>query len=369
MVRISSIRRPALIEDGIRFMKHVFLINNHMMFLMSMKVIEHEDIAPVDVILLGVRRYLFPPEIRQKFPNNFQYDFFDLTEFGDMRTLCRTALFHPLKIGAVIKKTDAQLRGRLGGDKFQLYAPHSIGGNIEILISMRECEAVFFLEEGSLAYACTPENNICPLTAKQRLFFCLLRILSGGRLGSLVRTHFAVDHPKFRGIYCAFDDAFRGFPQRRVIGSPFEPAAELPDDLHAIIVFDAGIVPDEQLRQSIEVACRYAAEVRHHQRIYYKFHPGQRKEKRDAYRRRFEELSKEYGIYLSELSDDIRLENIAMALKDKLDVFIICSSVGLYAERCGCNVFTSAARFVSGNPLLQRHYDLYGHIFRRYKEI
>lgn len=350
-------------------MKHVFLINNHMMFLMAMKVIEHEEIAPQNVILLGVRQYPFTPEIAHKYPHNYQYNSFHIPELGSIRALLGMALAHPRKIADLIDSADNMLKRHLANDRFHLYIPHNNGLDIEVLMSMPECDSVSYLEEGSLAYACTPESNFRKCPFNQRASFFLLRLLSKGRVGKLGNCNFATHLPKFSNFYCAFGDAFRGFPNRRETGSPFQTVSGLPDGLHAIIVFDGGIVPPEQIRQSIEISCRHAAEIRHHRQIYYKFHPAQRPDGRDGWRKRFEELSRLYGVGINELPDGILLENIAFTLKDKLDVYIICSSVGIYSEYCGCNVFTSAGRFAADNPKLQRHYDLYGHIFKRYQEI
>lgn len=341
-----------------------------MVCLMALQIMSYEKIAPKDVLMLSVRHYHFPdmPELNRI--RKQDYSFFDGNR--GLSSLRRMLLQLPC-IGhfrALLRRADQSIIDAIGIEPFRLYTFHSQSINIEIMISMLQCREYSFVEEGTLSYAITPELNIVHRTFRKHCYDVIQSILLGFRTGYMAPFFiFDISNKKFRTIYCCGKDAFRGFPNRVCIGLPFRKQAGIPDDLSVLIVFDGGIIPMDQQKDSLEKDIYHAIKVLHCSVLYFKFHPAQKETVRQIYRKFFKEQERQHHVLIKELPDEVVLENLVFTLKDKLAVYIICSSVGAYARLCGSNVFSTAQHYVSGNPELQWHFDTYGYIFSQYNAI
>ena len=139
------------------------------------------------------------------------------------------------------------------------------------------------------------------------------------------------------------------------MGLPFSETDEFPEDLQSLIVFDGGnfTVHDQKksLRMNIEHAVGLGLK-----KVYYKFHPGFNAEIKSDYRHEFEKLSAEFNVQVAELPQTACLENIAYTLKERLALYIVCSSVGFYASLCGAKIYCTARHFIDENPAMQNFF-------------
>ena len=351
-------------------MKHVFLVNNHIVYLMTKKIIDYKKISKEDILLLSVRHYVFPDDSGLSEIVKVSYEFFSFFNFSSICWMLSTLVCRESHCLKPIREADEMIKQFIGKEPFLLYAYHCNSFNVEILASMPQCQELNYVEEGTLAYMSTLQNDMVKQTFLRTFDLCLKRYLTNGRYGyPFKEKHFDIDYPKFRSIYCCCDESFRGYPNKIVLGFPFPKMDTVPDDLSAVLVFDGGAVPFEQQLKSNEISVQHFAKHHPGGTFYYKFHPGQNEEVKEKYRSQFLSLEKEYGISIRELSSKIVLERLIATLQNRMDLYVICSSVGLYGLMGGARVFTTAKHFITVSPLLRKHYKTYGQILSRYIEI
>lgn len=351
-------------------MKHVFLINNHISYLMARKIIEHHGIPKSDVLLLSVRQYVFPDDSDLTEIERIPYEFFSSFHFTSRRWTLSSFFHRKERILKPIHNADSEIEHKIGDEDFALYTYHICSYNSEILFSMPHCIEVNYVEEGALAYAVTQQNDSVKQSLKRCFDLFVKRWLTQGRYGHDLRAnHFDLTLSKFHNIYCCCEESFRGYPHKVVLGFPFQKLDKIPDDISAVIVFDGGIVSFDQQLESNEIAVTHFAKNHPHGVLHYKFHPSQKGEICSQYRAHFIEMEKKYNVTIRELPEETVLERLIASLKDQLDIYIICSSVGLYGFMGKSRVFTTAKHFIRDVPHLQAHYDTYGYIFSRYQEL
>lgn len=350
-------------------MKHIFLINNHIIYLMSRKIIDYHKIAKKDVLFLTVRHYVFPSDSDLKDMSVSSYEYFSNFHFDSRKWIIKSFL-HRNQIINKINQADAAVNSIIKYEDFILYAPHIYSLSVEILLTMPNCRVINYVEEGTQGYMATLQNDIVRKTIGRVIKLWIKRWLTGRRYGYPFQSnYFDIYLPKFCNIYCCCNESFPGYPQKIIIGFPFQKYNSIPDKIKAVIVFDGGIVTYEQQTKSNEIAIQHFIRRHPHGVIHYKFHPRQKGEICDRYREHFSKMGKKYNIIILELPRQIVLEQLIATLRDQLDLYIICSSVGLYGIMGGAKVFTTANRFIKDNTLLQMHYQTYGSIFLRYQEI
>lgn len=320
--------------------------------------------------MLSVRQYTFPDDSDLTGIKRIPYEFFSGFHFSSRRWIITSFFYRKKRILKKIQQADSAIKQVIGDDSFALYAYHINSYNTEILFSMQECKEINFVEEGALAYAATQQSDTTNQSLRRLLDLFAKRWLTKGRYGHNLRAiHFDLSLSKFHKIYCCSAESFRDYPHKIVLGFPFQKLDTIPDGLSAIIVFDGGIVSFDQQLKSNEIAVKHFAKNHPHGVLHYKFHPSQKGEICRKYRTHFMEMEKKYDVIIRELPEGTVLERLIATLKDQLDIYIICSSVGLYGLMGGSRVFTTAKHFVKDIPALQKHYDTYGSIFSRYLEI
>ncbi len=336
---------------------------------MAKKIIDDRKILKKNVIMLSVRQYEFPDDDDLCMISHGTYNFFSNCRLNSKRWII-SSLFHRKKRCLIqLQRADETIGHLLNNDLFALYACHNNSFNVEILLSMQQCHELNFIEEGLVAYSTTLLNDKIKQTPIRAFELFLKRYLTKGRYGYPFKAKFFdIQHPKFRSIYCCCDKSFPGYPNKVILGIPFSKIDSVPDDLTAVLVFDESVSFNQQL-QSNEIALQHFIKNHPDNIFYYKFHPSQTEDKKQLYRSHFTSLERKYHIFIRELSSHIVLEQLIATMQNRLDLYLICSSVGIYGIMGGANVFTTGKRFLTSSLILKKVYKSSSEIQSLYTEI
>jgi hypothetical protein len=320
-----------------------------------LKVIEHDELDLTDCGFFCTRKYRIPAEFNVPAERTVDVDFFDDMKLSTIKQ-CFLQAFKIFSNRSVIKKVDHTVDDLTENEPFELYLFHGREYCCDLLVTHKNCQHFSYLEEGTLAYSVFMDinRNLSPL--KKVLLHLFMRAVLMGR-AMIFNRDAAYDFSlkKFRTVYCSNELAFPGCAEKTVVGMPFSKTTDHPEDLQYVIVFDGGIVSNENqkisLRKNFEHVLQQGGK-----KIYCKFHPGFSEAVREDYRQYFKLLQSEYDIEVAEMPLSACLENIAYTLQDKLSLYVICSSVGVYAALCGSKVYCTAKVFIENSPKLQNFF-------------
>ena len=323
--------------------------------LTALKTIGYCDIDIRDCVFFCVRKYQIPFAMNIPEEQIRDFDFFDHINMSTLRKAAWQALHIYSNIFA-LRRADQAISAMTAREPFDFYLFHGRCREADIIVSHRACRSFSYLEEGTLAYTGNYKLRCTLSRFRQRLAKLLFNSVFMGR-AMLFDSKIAYDygHKKYRTIYCCHPWAFPDRSDKKVMGLPFSETDEFPEDLQSLIVFDGGnfTVHDQKksLRMNIEHAVGLGLK-----KVYYKFHPGFNAEIKSDYRHEFEKLSAEFNVQVAELPQTACLENIAYTLKERLALYIVCSSVGFYASLCGAKIYCTARHFIDENPAMQNFF-------------
>ena len=347
-------------------MKHLFLVNSNFTMQMALKVIEHDKLSLCDCGFFCTRKYHIPADFNIPEDRIAAFDFLDSMK----TTTLKQCFLQSLKIFsnyATVKRIDRAVEALTGNEPFELYLYHGREYCCDLVVTHKNCLHYSYLEEGTLAYSVAMDIDRKLSPFKKFLLHWFMRAVFMNR-AMIFDRDIAYDFrlKKFRTVYCSNQLAFPLCEEKTVAGMPFAKTDDFPEDLQHVIVFDGGIVSNENQKKSLQKNVEHAMQ-RGGKKIYYKFHPGFTEDIRADYRQYFELLEGTYGVKAVELPNEACLENIAYTLQDKLSLYVICSSVGVYAALCGSKVYCTANDFIENSPKLQKFFRVIpGKLFEKF---
>jgi hypothetical protein len=308
-------------------MKHIFFIHSYITYLVSLKVIEKEHLDKQDCAFLINRKIIINDVIAT----------YDIEQFG-------SAGMFPInrnlsKSWSALKSIDIFIDKITGHRPYFFYCPQTSLRIISAFITNRRCKGFNLIEEGLASYFERGVINKSQLPERQSLKVKLNKILGyGNRLPNL---HFF--DSGYKKAYGISEHSFPSFRDKVVLGNYFikSNGHNHEYDHKHILVFDALIeaklVTSEQYLQALESLIEYfiRGSIKD---VYFKLHPEQLK----AYGsseivRAF--LNKVHSVRFKELPPDTILEQI-IAFNSNLTLYIVISSVGLYAAFAGHKVYS-----------------------------
>lgn len=328
---------------------HVFVVNNYFSFLMHCRLIRLYGWIAKDCLFVTVRNFKLPEHFRNE--GFASVDFSAAVEISSRGWLSRH-LIRPWGAWRVVRNIRREIAARSCGSDYDVFIYHSGTLTSDILVADRRCRGYWFVEEGLVAYT---RGLAAEKVVRSRSVSFLESCLFPFCAHRLSKLKFNRRAKSYRGAFASCKEAFREFPERTVIGLPFAKLDSVPPECRNVIVFDGGILSEDEEKENFELHLREIVK-RREPVAHYKFHPAWDEAKKARFREWFRgTLEKQYGIRIVELRSDMILENLAFTLKEALSVHILVSSAGFYSALCGCDVFTSA-----------KHFD---HVFRRWNGI
>jgi Alpha-2,8-polysialyltransferase (POLYST) len=325
-------------------MKHLFFVHSSITFLMAKQIIKEEELDKKDCILIFDRIKPFENEdlIQTVFPfETFPNDFFkvQLNSF-----LARKNVI----------KLNQYLSEVAHNQRFVFYAPKAQANYFYLTINHPNCDSYFFMEEGSGVYSFANWHNPKKEIWLRQKFYDLNFF---GKVPA-VKHFYDGNHPKYKGVYCLHETAFKGFENKRILNLPFEIKQTLAS-FETVLVFSCeiefGFMNADTYRYSINKLIAYLIK-NNIQKAHYKLHPGQKKDVSIALINEIiaENASK---IQLIELEQHVILEEIAVS-SPNVSFYICTSSIGLYATLANKKVYSYINFVREKDPEYQRNYKL-----------
>lgn len=299
---------------------HVFNVHSHITFLVAMRIIEAKKLNKKRCVLFTSRTNYRTPETDVRV---LEYPLPILVEKSAKD-------FFSMK-----KELDEFLKDLTRGKAFHFYCPHLRASFVRYFISKKQCLSYGFIEEGmhsinplmaDVAYVEDPEFDQYDefKDFDKRYFFC--------------------GHKKYDGAYAIYEEAFRGFEKRVLLGSETFGHERRPEyeGADAMIVFSHSHahrhMPRAKYDQMIHALITDHIRPRGIKRILVRTAQilvglqGQTVEEQMGY------FSKYPDIEAVLMDDQSVVENVLNTYK--IPLFLFSSSVGFYAAKLGCPVYS-----------------------------
>lgn len=317
-------------------MKHIFYIHSYITYLVSVKIIETENLLKKDCIFLINRKVIIQDDVV-----SYAIDHFCSSEAVPITSNI---------IGGwqSLKNIDAFIDAITSKEKFYLYLPNTRGRFIGILTTHKKCLGYHFIEEGLASYFRQEQANmniaVRSFSLKERVnkYLCY-----GNRLSNL---HFY--NSNYKNVYGLSVHSFPGFRNRVILKDYVANNKEkegIYDNAH-IIVFDAlvefKIVTYESFIESLRKLIAYFIEnsIRV---VHYKLHPEQLKV--NGCGKSIKEILESVDVVkFLQIPEDTILELVILN-NSSLTFYIVVSSVGLYAAFYGHSVYSYMDNLKQGN--------------------
>jgi hypothetical protein len=313
-------------------MKHLFWIHSHITFLTAQKIIEENDILRDDCIFLTSRNYITSELKSYKFCSVY-----NLTN-NKWRIWAGINVFKTYKN---IHKFDSNFK-KIMPENFYFYTPQTMADLPNIIISHKNCQRYFIMEEGTGSY----NINQPTLFVGWKYYFKQILKLFFQRLYAVKESFATTTHIKFGCCYGFGANVFPTVPKEKIvkIPLPFEKIT-LQQEVNAIIVLDylQGLdinFPFDKYIDTIKTLCSFFAKNTEYKCIGYKFHPSHYFSQQKfitELRKIFKETEDITSIKYIEIPQETSLENIAYSYHP--DFYGLFSSSLFYATITGCKVY------------------------------
>ncbi len=313
-------------------MKHLFLIHSSITLLVARQVIKEEGLKEEACCLVYYRNFNIPDGAKEKVAA-LPFEF-----FPNDALQVRLAFW---KNRGNIKVLDAFVRNICGGDKFQLYAPHTNMNASYLIMTHQDCVGLNYIEEGLLSNI---EASLQFKANKKHLWLKnILYRLNYGNRNVCVKPFFEINHKKYQKAYGLSQNAFPDLNNVVQLELPFNFLPEFQSMEHLLVPsceVEWGFCTEETYRKGMRLLLQKIVE-KGGVAIAVKWHP-QAKEKSIAI---FNQLFTEFP------SLDVNILDASAILEDvifssRATVYTTTSSVGYYAYLCGSEVF-SASKYMS----------------------
>ena len=319
-------------------MLHIFYIISPITEIVAESYIIQEKISKEDILILYANRYL-PNKINAKM------------QLLDSTTIGHTASFNyknPLKAFIYYRNFEKEVIKLTQGKQYIFYTPHLKANMLDLMAHHKNCNNYIYIEEGALAYLSLEEIDNDNQSSN-----IVFRFNNGINKRILQRFD---DYSKFGiGIY---EDAFPFLKNKIIIErniitdlvKEYIKKDAIKEGTFIIVLDPTSFLKMSNFKtvsNAIILAIQFALK-KNAKCIAYKFHPSQiGTDEEEYYRQLFGLLS--YFVEVKEIHQNEPLELIFI-MQDNLTVLHGMSSLGLYAEKEGHNVYSYANIILDKEP-------------------
>lgn len=322
-------------------MLHFFIVHSSLTNAIARKVVEKEQLPLDKVCFVLSRSYVLPDDKYQsvKLPfTHYPVEYFPV----------QIAFW---KNWSKIKEFDQFIDRICEQQPFYWYADHSYNTQFYLTTSHPQCKGYYFIEEGVSAYY-RPEKWAVKKSTNP--FRGLLYWLNFGKRNKANRHFFDLNAGNYLGCFGVTQESFGAMPNKKIMGIPFLTRT-FEEEYPCILIHDAMY---EELKP--EVYLKWVRMMTLHalslgfKRITQKYHPGQRSETIQIIQ---EEVLKLIGdkATLITLDSTISLEEIAFSQKPTM--YLVMSSVGIYAHIAGAKIISLIKVFCADLPEMEERMD------------
>ncbi len=324
-------------------MKHLFLVHSNITDIVAQQIVKQYELPVEDVIFLLARNQHSNFKNKIKFPySHFPIDSFKVSFFF-------------WKNWRKLKNIDNWINELTAKQAFHFYTPQS-GMNVFYLITSHPlCKGFSYIEEGLASYK--RFKQIKNPKANSKLRDLLYYINFKGRSKS-VKHFFDLDHPKLLDSYGLSELSFPDLKKKQIIEKPFKnnklnTKAEAENILILGPYIEFGEIKKEILLEALGELFDWMFQIKI-DALNIKFHPAQDE---SISINPILDLFSSYKnkINFNILEDHFILEKYAF--ENKVDFYIVISSLAIYANVSGNKVYSIAERIASKQSNYQKHID------------
>lgn len=322
---------------------YIFYIHSHITYVLSQLIAKEYNMAHEDIRYITSRNYKI---------NNSTIKALDITPLYDYLENS-SKIVKLFEIKKKIKELDFEIRKLSDESPARFYLPQFNHSLFQILGTNRMCKELVMVEEGITSY----KRDHSFYNHKRHIFsIVLLNVFTKRFL--LKNGHYApFPKAKFKYAICIDKDCFPYIEDKKILQINAESFSNYKTTIASnsiVFVLDSfkeqTKISEEEYLNTIKETLSF---VRHHKKVYIKFHPAQS-----------ESTRKKTIIYIKEkfeyesiicLPDDCLLE-VEFIRLENLTVLGMHTSLLHYAKRFGHNVFSSI-KTTSKNPKINKYID------------
>lgn len=330
--KFSLSRTVAYSQQKTKPTKHLFFIHSSICLIISEHIIASNKISEDDVILILSRGF--------QYPNNKTIKTISTEEILKYRIRLR---WNIIRSAIECKKLDNKINALTGKSAFYTYTPQTAIPFVELLITHKKCIGFYYIEEGHSSYEPSSTiNQICPIP--KRLSDLIKKL---GWLNR-IKNHDFFELENCINSFCTDKNAFPDTDKKIIFNKIFTnkkqiTTSKIPAKHKLYCAFDAISVHNNAFKTphilAFIIAVRHYITKNNASELIIKYHPDQIISEEFLF---FEKTIK------NELSNITTLRflpkdfNLELELSKEVyaDILVLSSSIGMYGQRMGHDVYT-----------------------------
>lgn len=318
-------------------MKHIFFIHSHITFFVSKQFVYDYNINPADCLFICARDYVLPSEYSNIFKNIIDYPtgIFPDKNFTILPTLNFIRGYRNIHVLDVVIKQFTK------NDLFILYTLNTGAHLISAIVTMRQCNGYYLIEEGTSAYTNLKQLPRLYHKLSHRIIFFFLRPFFP-RLFLLKDNVFSCSTKYYLGTIATSKLAFLHFPKQKIVVSNPFCTITLPIKPDIVLSVDGLLLQYNiplHIVEKIYLQILNIIKQENKTIVAYKFHPlfYNNHDLIISYRKLIMNI---FGDSSYELPSNIAIENVLNTYHS--DFYSDCSSVAIYAANFGVKCYSYA---------------------------